>query len=332
MSDRLQVRRDNASVWASINPVLSDGEFGFERDTNLLKIGNGSTPWNNLPYIPLVGSVDSLTMTARNNTGSTIVKGSVVYISGATGNKPTIALSQAHTEATSSRTFGVVRNDIINNADGVVVIQGSVPTLNTSTFSDGDYVYLSPSIAGGLTNSRPVQPNHTVTIGVVTRAHPSLGIIEVRVQNGFEIEELHNVLITNKVTNDSVVYDSSTELWKNIPVGAAFATAGEDLGGHRVVISSGGNLYYANTTNLLHKNRVVGLTLGAVSTGVVSSYLKEGLITEPSWAWNTSLPVYLADNGLLTQTPVNVTGFVMIVGMPASSTSLYISFQPPIIL
>jgi hypothetical protein len=332
VADRLQIKRDNASIWASVNPILSDGEFGFERDTNLLKIGNGSTPWNNLPYIPLVGSADSLTLTVRNNTGSTISKGSVVYINGAVGNKPTIALSQANTEALSSRTFGVVRSDIANNTEGVVVIQGSVPTLNTSTFSDGDYVYLSPTMAGGLTNSRPIQPNHAVTVGVITRAHPSLGSIEVRVQNGFEIEELHNVLIANKVTNDTVVYDSSTELWKNLPVGAAFATAGEDLGGHRVVVSLGGNLYYANTTNLAHKNRVVGLTLGATTVGAVSSYLKEGLITEPSWAWNTSLPVYLADNGLLTQTPVNVTGFVMIAGMPASSTSLYVSFQPSIIL
>ena len=332
MADRLQIKRDNASIWASVNPTLSDGEFGFERDTNLLKIGNGATPWNNLPYIPLVGSADSLTMTARNNTGSTLQKGSVVYISGATGNKPTVALSQANTEITSSRTFGVVRNDIINNAEGVIVIQGSVPALNTSAFTEGDYLYLSDSVAGGVTNTRPVQPSHAVAIGVVTRAHPSLGSIEVRVQNGFEIEELHDVLVTSRANNDSLVFDASTTLWKNLPVGAAFAVAGEALGGHRVVISSAGALYYASSTNLAHKNRVIGLTLGAVTIGAVASYLKEGLITEPSWTWNTSLPVYLADNGLLTQTPVNTTGFVMIVGMPASSTSLYISFQSPIIL
>ena len=44
-------RRGLASLWASANPILQDGEPGFELDTGKLKIGNGTTPWNDLNYI-----------------------------------------------------------------------------------------------------------------------------------------------------------------------------------------------------------------------------------------------------------------------------------------
>lgn len=48
--DMLQ-RRDTAADWTSNNPTLSAGEFGWEQDTNRLKIGDGSTAWTSLPYI-----------------------------------------------------------------------------------------------------------------------------------------------------------------------------------------------------------------------------------------------------------------------------------------
>ena len=46
----IQVRRDTAANWTSVNPTLAAGEIAFESDTNLLKIGNGSTAWATLPY------------------------------------------------------------------------------------------------------------------------------------------------------------------------------------------------------------------------------------------------------------------------------------------
>lgn len=48
---RIQIRRDNASVWAQINPILFAGEFGLERDTLSVKIGDGVNRWNALPYV-----------------------------------------------------------------------------------------------------------------------------------------------------------------------------------------------------------------------------------------------------------------------------------------
>jgi hypothetical protein len=50
MADIIQIRRGTASQWTSTNPVLADGELGFETDTKKGKLGNGVTAWNSLTY------------------------------------------------------------------------------------------------------------------------------------------------------------------------------------------------------------------------------------------------------------------------------------------
>jgi uncharacterized protein with beta-barrel porin domain len=51
MSISMQQKRGTASQWTSANPILLAGEIGFETDTNLIKIGDGTTAWNSLEYI-----------------------------------------------------------------------------------------------------------------------------------------------------------------------------------------------------------------------------------------------------------------------------------------
>ncbi len=48
---RLRLRHDTAANWTSRNPVLLAGEVGVETDTNKVKVGNGTTAWNSLPYL-----------------------------------------------------------------------------------------------------------------------------------------------------------------------------------------------------------------------------------------------------------------------------------------
>jgi len=47
---RIQLRRDTPTNWTTLNPILADGEPGFERITRRVKVGDGVTPWNDLPY------------------------------------------------------------------------------------------------------------------------------------------------------------------------------------------------------------------------------------------------------------------------------------------
>lgn len=153
--------------------------------------------------------------TCRNATGSLIPARSVVYINGANGTHPTIQLAQANAESTSYRTFGITSADIANSADGTVVIIGEILNVNTGSFVAGDQLFLSPTVAGGITNVKPSAPDHMVYVGVCTRANTSNGSIEVKVINGFELNELHDVAIATKLDKQLVAYESSTNLWKN---------------------------------------------------------------------------------------------------------------------
>jgi hypothetical protein len=48
--NQIQLRRDTAANWTSVNPTLAAGEVGFETDTRLTKVGTGSATWTALPY------------------------------------------------------------------------------------------------------------------------------------------------------------------------------------------------------------------------------------------------------------------------------------------
>jgi hypothetical protein len=176
----------------------------------------GNLPTNTTYWQLLASSVtNKLSTTARNVTGVTIPKGSVIYFNGASGNLPTITLAQANSEASSSKTAGITAVAIPNNSNGEVVVSGLIDSLDTSSLTVGLALWLSPTIPGGLTNTKPTAPNNTVFIGVVTRSHPTDGTIEINIQNGFELDELHNVLITSVANNQTLMYESVTSLWKN---------------------------------------------------------------------------------------------------------------------
>lgn len=163
---------------------------------------------------PVLGQSDRVITEVRNTTGATVTKGTVVYLTGASGGKPTIQKAQANAESTSSGTFGVIQSDINDNSNGYVVVIGTVLGLNTSSYSEGQILWLSPTTAGGFTTTKPVAPNHAVYVAIVTLASTQ-GTIEVKIQNGYEIDELHDVLIVSKTDNDGLIYDAASGLWKN---------------------------------------------------------------------------------------------------------------------
>jgi hypothetical protein len=146
----------------------------------------------------------------------------VVYLSGAGGNKATVAKAQANAESTSANTYGIVQNDIADNNNGYVVLAGIISNIDTSAFVAGTMLYLSPTTAGGYTSTKPSAPNHLVYIGVVAYQHVNQGTIQMKLQNGYELDELHNVAISSVANNDLLVYESATSLWKN----KSFATLG----------------------------------------------------------------------------------------------------------
>ena len=164
----------------------------------------------------------NLEVYVRNQTGSTIPIGSIVYINGATGNRPTVTLAQANNDTNSAQTIGFTKTAIANNGFGFVIVRGELEGLNTNSLTEGVQLYLSPTTAGAYTITKPSAPQHLVYVGIVIRAHPTLGVILVSVQNGYELNELHDVALASEANNDLLTYESSTDLWKN----KSFATLG----------------------------------------------------------------------------------------------------------
>jgi hypothetical protein len=210
----------NSAIWGAITGTLSSQtdlqnalNAKFDNPTGNITqyiAGDGS-----LITFPVAGQSGTLVREVRNTTGSTLTKGTIVYINGATGNKPTVAKAIATGDSTSAQTFGMLQADLANNANGYVVCVGDIVGLDTSAITEGTQLYLSSTTAGAYTTTKQVAPAHLVYIGVVTRSHPTLGQIEVKIQNGYELDEIHDVLITSKANNDLLTYESSSSLWKN---------------------------------------------------------------------------------------------------------------------
>ena len=233
----------NSGVWGSIT-----GDITAQTDlqTSLgLKADLASPALTGVPTAPTASTLTSTTQLAttafvqqelaagtaiarnlevevRNQSGASIPAGSIVYISGATGNKPLITLSQANNDANSAQTMGFVKTTIANNGTGYVIVRGVLENIDTSALTEGAQLYLSPTTAGTWTTTKPYAPSHLVYVGVVIRSHPNQGTILVAVQNGYELDELHNVAAQTPSDLDLLSYESSTSLWKN----KSFSTLG----------------------------------------------------------------------------------------------------------
>lgn len=208
---------DTSNKWVSSVTKVDDSTIQVVKDGTTTNI-NFTTSTNATRLITKVW----------NSTGTTITRGSVVYINGAHSSVlPSIALAKANAESTSAYTYGLVVDDIADNNEGVVIQNGAITNLNlpTSSYTDGQTLYLSPTIAGGYTTTKPLAPNHYVAIGTITRAHPVFGTIQVAIRNGFQLDEMSDVSISS-LPNDSTLLQFSRvdSLWHDVSVTNAIGT------------------------------------------------------------------------------------------------------------
>ena len=151
----------------------------------------------------------------KNQSGVTMYKGQAVYSSGSSGSNKLVQLASSNTEQASSKTFGIVETDSIpNGGHGYVITFGVLSGFNTNALTEGFTVYLS-STPGQLTSVKPIAPLNLVTIGMCIRQQQNNGSIFVKIQNGFEFDELHDVRITTPVDKASIYYNLSENLWRD---------------------------------------------------------------------------------------------------------------------
>jgi hypothetical protein len=172
------------------------------------------TSWVN-SHIPVVSYV-------RNAESTTITTGTCVYLFGSTGDHATVKRADNGSDTTSSKTIGVAGADITASNNGPIVTRGYVDGIDLSTgYTAGDVLWLGEN--GAFTTTKPTAPDHLVFIGVVVRATNN-GIIYVATQNGYELDELHDVSIVDKTSGDFLKYNGT--LWVNDQINLGTDTVG----------------------------------------------------------------------------------------------------------
>ena len=186
-------------------PAFNTGRLHWTDDTKTLQL---DTDVNNFELEIGHQSV----IRGRNVNSFTITKGTVVYINGESGNRPTFATASWEGDPSSATTIGIVAQDINSSQTGYAVTDGLIRGINTTAFTPGTSLYLSSS--GQYSSTPAISPLHEVRLGkTITQAVD--GIIYVDIMNGYEIGELHDVLITSASTGDLIVFNSASRVWQN---------------------------------------------------------------------------------------------------------------------
>lgn len=283
---------DNATAY-SIGESVS--YLGSSYVAYAVTTGNLPTDDNYWQLLASIGptGVGSVAFDCRNSTGTSMSSFSVVYISGSTGVNPNIELALGVNDSLSSKTFGITSEVINNNNNGRVVHSGEIDNLDTSAFSAGDLLWLSPTIPGAAQNTRPITPDHAVFLGYVVSSSANVGKIIVTIQNGFELGELHDVLLTTPVNEDVIEYEVASGLWKN----------------------KNKNTFESVSQNLKSWNYSLNYTLGeltsivytdGVNTITKTLYYTTGDLTSIVLSGDTPAGIYLTKT--LTYTTGNLTG------------------------
>jgi len=158
---------------------------------------------------------DPIYVYVRNQTGSTMPKGTIVYAYGSSGTHTLVAPALATGDSTSARTLGWLAETLTNNQVGLCQIEGYIEGIDTDHLPEGSSLYLSGVTAGAFTNVKPQAPIHLVYVGILTKSNPGNGKIFIKVQNGYELDEIHDVKIDDPQNNQVLTYDSATDLWIN---------------------------------------------------------------------------------------------------------------------
>ena len=232
--------------------------------------------------------------------GESLTAGQAVYVSSATGTNIVVSKASNATEATSSKVLGLIAQDMALNDTGFVVTEGLIAGLDTGTANEGDAVWLGTSgnLIYGLAN-KPHAPAHLVFIGVVTRANTNNGEIFVKVQNGFELEELHTVSLEATASiadNEVLAFDSASGLWKNKTASEAGLATAADFSNTAwtsytpVVIADGGGFSLGNGV-VTGRYKQIGKTVSFYAKFIFGSTTSPG-----AGHWNFSLPVQAYDS------------------------------------
>ena len=191
----------------------------------------------------------------KNQSGATISNGRVVRNAGSVGASGRILGEYMIADGTYpfAKTLGIATEDILNGSDGLVTEFGVVRGLNTTgslygeSWSDGDVLYVSSTIPGGLTNVEPQAPNQILEMGVVIFSNVGNGSIFVDRHLSTKLGDISDVQTTGVTNGDLIVYNSATTVWDY----SKTLTGDYGINGSLSATTLDGNTIFSGGTNLL---------------------------------------------------------------------------------
>ncbi len=188
------------------NPPYSEGLIFYDNIKKAISYYNDESETT-------VNLAQEVIVKIYNNNGSTLVNGTVVRLDGGNvGGVPTVVRSQADT-ITNAGAFGVVTHDIPTTDTGYIASWGQVGGLDTSAYTAGDFLYLSETVAGGLTN---IEQKILKPIAAVIVSDALDGVIMVAQKNILNITAIGQIgsisLATQNITTTPVlleIYDNN---------------------------------------------------------------------------------------------------------------------------
>lgn len=214
-----------------------------------------------------------------------------VRVTGAQGQRLAVAYAQANNDNNSADTIGLVIETIPTNQEGFIITVGQIEGINTTgslqgeTWADGDVLYLSPTTPGALTNIKPVAPQHIVVIGYVEYAHQNNGKIYVKVMNGWELGELHDVNTAGATNGQVLAYNGSiwvpttngsgtvTSITASAPLTGGTITSSGSIGITQASGSADGYLSSTDWTTFNNKqNALTNPITGSAASGQVAYF------------------------------------------------------------
>jgi hypothetical protein len=218
---------------------------------------------------------------ARNNTASTILKGTPVMATGTLGasGRITIAPMIADGSVESRFYIGISAEDITAATDGQVMSFGKIRQIDLTNFNDGDVLWLDPTIAGGLTSSIPTAPNLKITTAFVIHA-ASNGTLFVRTEQGTDLHNDQRVEVSGLTAGQFLGWDDINQRWENkTPSGSSLYTADGTIGSGRVATLTdtlsftGGRVEFNTTTDGVLLPRLTTAQMNAIASPTTNTIL-----------------------------------------------------------
>ena len=250
-----------------------------------------------------------------------VVRARKVAEGGAQGQRIAVVLAQGNSENNSTEVLGLVTETINTNQEGFITCFGEVKEIDTTgslqgeTWVDGDILYLSSTVAGALTNVRPIAPNHSVIVGYVTYAHAVHGKIYMAIDTGYELGELHNVYAPSPTANQSIYWNATNSRYQLNTIAGILGYTPADAATYVPYTGATSNVDLGSY-NLITTGSILSGYISALGNGIGGGYIsfKTGALGGISSSYGTigspavnQVSIYFGDTNLYAATLSNAS-------------------------